>query len=65
MPERIEDEEAASAAHNTEEEFDLDHFCAPIFHPTTGETISKYKTLEKDPEILELWTTAFVKNGVT
>ena len=28
---------------------ELKHFCAPVVHPVSGETISKYQTLAKDP----------------
>ena len=28
---------------------DIEHFCAPVIHPVTGETISSYKKLAQDP----------------
>ena len=40
---------------------DIEHFCAPVTHPTTGEIISKYTTLQKVPEMKEVWTTGFGK----
>ena len=40
---------------------DLEHFCAPVIHPTTGKIISKYKELANDPEMCEVWMTAFGK----
>ena len=40
---------------------DIEHFCAPVIHPITGETISKYRTLAKDPATREIWTTAWGK----
>jgi len=41
---------------------DYEHFCgAGVVHPTTGETITKYRTLAMDPETKEIWTTAFGK----
>ena len=33
----------------------LQHFCAPVIHPTTGELITSYKRLENDPELKEVW----------
>ena len=39
----------------------LEHFCAPVFHPVSGETISKYQTLAADPVTKETWTTAWGK----
>ena len=30
------------------------HFCAPVVHPVTGETIAKYKTLVNDPATREI-----------
>jgi hypothetical protein len=40
---------------------DLSEFCAPVIHPTTGETITKYKLLQKDPLLRQLWERAFGK----
>eukprot|EP00978_Attheya_sp_CCMP212_P028922 scaffold101112_cov55-Attheya_sp.AAC.1 len=31
----------------------MEHFCAPVIHPTSGEIISSYKKLSKDPELKE------------
>ena len=39
----------------------IEHFCAPVVHPVTGETISKYQTLARYPVIKETWTTAWGK----
>ena len=39
----------------------LELFCAPVVHPETGETITKYKALIKDPLLREIWMTAFGK----
>jgi hypothetical protein len=39
----------------------IDHFCAPVVHPITGETITKYQKLARDPITREVWTTAFGK----
>ena len=40
---------------------DIEHFCAPVVHPITGETISKYKKLMTDSVLGETWATAFGK----
>ena len=34
----------------------------PMVHPVTGETISSYKKLMKDPVMVEMWQTAFGKD---
>ena len=39
----------------------LEHFCAPVIHPTTGKIISKHKELANGLEMSEVWRTAFVK----
>ena len=39
----------------------LEHYCAPLMHPTAGEIIIKYSKLANDPETIEVWTTAFGK----
>ncbi|KAL7465450.1 hypothetical protein ACHAXS_005954 [Conticribra weissflogii] len=38
-----------------------EHMAAPVVHPTTGETISNYWKLAKDPELKKIWTKAFRK----
>ena len=41
---------------------DLEHFAgAGVVHPTTGVTITKYRTLANDPATRDIWTTAFGK----
>ena len=35
---------------------DIEHFCAPVIHPETGETITSYKKLARDPLLKETWT---------
>ena len=42
-------------------DINIEHFCAPIIHPVTGETISNYKKLKKDPATQDIWETAFGK----
>ena len=39
----------------------LEHYCAPVIHPTTVEIITKYSKLANDPETRELRTKAFGK----
>jgi hypothetical protein len=39
----------------------LEHFCAPVIHPTSGEIITSYKKLSKDQELKDVWETAFGK----
>ena len=34
----------------------IEHFCAPVVHPVTGETISKHQTLARYTVIKETWT---------
>jgi hypothetical protein len=40
---------------------DIDHMCAGVVHPTTGETITSYKKLIACPLLRDVWTTAFGK----
>ena len=42
---------------------DIEHFCAAVVHPKTGETITQYKKLAQDagPEVRETWQTGFGK----
>eukprot|EP00956_Cyclotella_meneghiniana_P014140 scaffold21040_cov41-Cyclotella_meneghiniana.AAC.5 len=40
---------------------DIEHFCAGVQHPVTGEFITKYRKLIKIPEMRDVWTTAFGK----
>jgi hypothetical protein len=40
----------------------LEHFCSPMVHPITGDTISSYKKLMHDPATVETWQTAFGKD---
>ena len=42
-------------------DINIEHFCAPIIHPVTGETISNYKKLKKDPATQDIWEMAFGK----
>ena len=50
------------AVFNTPPMPDLEHFAgAGVVHPTTGVTITKYRTLATDPATRDIWTTAFGK----
>ena len=46
---------------NTNANADIEHFCAPVVHPVTGETITSYKKLAKDQVTSDTWTTGFGK----
>ena len=41
---------------------DLEHFCAPVVHPETGETIVSYKKLQRDPVMKEFGQEQWEKN---
>eukprot|EP00804_Cyclotella_cryptica_P007694 CCRYP_001321-RA/>CCRYP_001321-RA protein AED:0.49 eAED:0.35 QI:0/0/0/1/1/1/2/0/362 len=40
---------------------DIEHMCAGVVHPTTGETMTSYKKLIACPLLRDVWTTAFGK----
>eukprot|EP00804_Cyclotella_cryptica_P028752 CCRYP_008237-RA/>CCRYP_008237-RA protein AED:0.41 eAED:0.41 QI:0/0/0/1/0/0/2/0/217 len=40
---------------------DIEHMCAGVVHPTTGEAITSYKKLIVCPLLREVWSTAFGK----
>ena len=51
-----------SSSHGTSNyDADIEHFCAPVVHPDTGETISNYKKLANDPVMREVWTKSLGK----
>ena len=53
---------ANPTARNTNvNDLDIEHFCAGVVHPTTGETITQYRKLARDPLMRDLWTTALGK----
>ena len=53
---------ANPTARNTNmNDLDIEHFCAGVIHPTTGETITQYRKLARDPAMREVWSTAFGK----
>jgi hypothetical protein len=40
----------------------LKHFCSPMVHPITGETVSSFKKLMHDLATTKTWQTAFGKD---
>ena len=40
---------------------DVEHFCVPVVHPITGETITQYRKLKDDKATKDVWNTAFGK----
>ena len=42
---------------NTGTDVDTEHFCAPVVHPETSETVTSYRKLSKDAVTKETWTT--------
>ena len=46
---------------NANLDVEIEHFCAPVIHPITGETITKYQKLVKDPVTHDIWSTSFGK----
>ena len=42
-------------------DIDVEHFCALVVHPATGETITSYKKLADDPITRSTWTTGYGK----
>ena len=48
-------------ANNATPHFNIEHFCSPVIHPTTGKLITKYSELASDPKMREIWTTSFGK----
>ena len=45
-------------------DIDIEHLCAAVIHPDTGETVTQYKKLANDPKnakLRETWRTGFGK----
>ena len=40
---------------------DIQHFCMPVIHPVTGEHITNYMRLKKDPVTAPTWERSFGK----
>ena len=45
----------------THSQENIQKFCAPVIHTRTGELITSYKKLSKDPELREVWEIGFGK----
>ena len=58
---RDNQESVSKASEEIHYTANIQHFCAPVIHPTTGEIISSYKKLAKDPEMKVVWETGFGK----
>ena len=43
------------------QDVNIEHMCALVIHPVTGECISSYKKLARDPLLRDTWTTALGK----
>ena len=54
---------ASTGNSHGENNYDVDvkHFCAPVVHPITGETITQYQKLKDDPATKDIRNTAFGK----
>ena len=53
--------DTSSSYGTSNHDADLEHFCAPVVHPEMGETITRYKKLQRDPIMKEVWTKALGK----
>ena len=40
----------------------IEHYCAPVMHPTTGWIVTKYSKLANDPETIEMRTKVLENN---
>ena len=58
-PQSFTEASQTSLDHNYET--NIEHFCAPVVHPVTGERILKYQKLMSDPVLRDIWNTAFGK----
>ena len=48
---------AIPTTKNENLDINIEHLCAPVIHPITGETITKYQKLVKDPVTRDIWST--------
>ena len=58
---RIHENPLHTPQPTTTPDIDIEHFCAPVIHPVTGEHITTYKKLQNDPLLMERWEIAFGK----
>ena len=61
MPQNFTGASHTSLKHSYET--NIKHFCTPVVHPVTGETISRYQTLMNDHVLQDIWSTAFGKES--
>ena len=53
-----------SSSHGTSNyDSGINHFCALVVNPDTGETIMSYKKLQHNPVMKRVWTRALGKNS--
>ena len=51
-----------SLSHGTSNhDADLEHFCTPVVHPETGETLTSYKKLQRDAVMKKIRKKSFGK----
>ena len=54
--------EACPTESNKNLDVNIEHFCAPVVHPITKETITSYNKLIKNPVLKPTWTTQLGKD---
>ena len=42
-------------------DINIEHYCAPVIHSVTGNTITQYKKLKNDPLLKDIWETGLGK----
>ena len=52
---------ASPTTRNSNVDVNIEHFCAPVIHPITSETITKYQKLVKYPVTRDIWPTELGK----
>ena len=52
---------SSSTSNVNAHDIDIEHFCSPVIHPVTGESITNYKKLARDPLLRKTWTTGLGK----
>ena len=50
-----------TTTRNKNLDVNIEYFCAPVIHPITGKTITKYQKLVKDLVTRDIWSTSFGK----
>ena len=49
---------ASTTTRNANLDVNIEHLCAPVIHPITGKTITKYQKMVKYPVTRDIWSTA-------